>query len=321
MRWLLITTRPESNPGDQFIRIGVERLVRAVDPRPEFDILWKDDGENLGRRRPFDRAILCGMPLWWNNPTSTCETVGWWGELLRGWPSEDRRRFLILGAGPANGVEGKDPDAYFEAIKWTIGRAWAVTSRNTVIDLPQIMDSICPAAFAVERSAERDPGLRLINLMPAGAHDAHFNPEQARRWGILLPAVAAWAKARGFRAIAHSDDELALAEALGFREVFRFTSMEDYLAAYNACSIYVGNLLHGALAAAASGAKACAIGYDSRIRMLDRFGVLQLLPSEADPAALEAFRQCRHAPDLVFAMIQNEFARNLALLRRFASGG
>lgn len=318
MKWLLITTRRKLNPGDQFIRIGVQRLIQAVDPAAVFDELAKDDGENLSRRREFDRAVVCGMPLFWNSPGANCYDVGWWGELIRGWPSEDKRRFLVLGAGSATGAKMPDPDAYLDAIKWVIGRSWAVTTRQTVVDWPFLIQSICPAAFSVVPSG-RPRTRKLANFMRNGAHDVHFDPDQADEWRRRAPDLAAWAIREGFEAIAHDEDEACWARELGFREVLNPEWGRDYLPIYRDCSVYVGNRLHGAMAVAAAGGKACAIGYDSRIRMLDRFNVLQLRPTETTPGVLGEFLRGHHAPDLTLRMIRTELLRNLEILRAFAA--
>lgn len=322
MKWLLITTSPRLNPGDQFIRVGVERLVRTVDPRGEFDYLAKDVEEDLLRPRPFDRAVLCGMPLWWNNRVSVSQNVGWWGTIMGGWPSAEKRRFLILGAGPANGNEMRDAESYIDAIKWSIGRSWAVTTRSPVVDWPYSLTSICPAAFAVDASRRGGPSRfpKLMNLMQHGAHDDHFDRIEAAEWRRRLPEVAAWGIRDGFAAIAHDDAERELAEGLGFETVLRPESIDEYLEIYATARIYVGNRLHGAMATAAAGGKAAAIGYDSRIRMLDRFNVLELAPSEASNYVLDEFLAAPHAPDFVLRTIAIERRRLLELLGRFAAG-
>lgn len=321
MRWLLITTRPGLNPGDQFIRIGVERLIRIVDRRAEFDVLAKDDGEDLLRRRPFDRAVLCGMPLFWNNPTSASQDEGWWGELIRGWPSENRRRFLVLGAGSAVGLEMPEAERYLDAIRWVIGRSYAVTTRNPVVDWPFLTDSICPAAFALPaRTVETPaPRLRLFNAMRNGAHDRHFNPGEADAWTRRLPRVAAWARENAFAFVAHDDLEADLGRELGFETVFRTETPEELLEIYANCGAYVGNRLHGAMAAASAGARVAAIGYDSRMRMLDRLNVAQFYPREACPAALSAFLRAEHAPDFALRTIRREFDVLLQIVARFAA--
>lgn len=320
MRWLLITTTPgeKMNPGDQFIRLGVQAIIRQVDPLPQFDLLNKEDGEDLQRQRPFDKSVLCGMPMWWNNPVSTSQSVGWWGGLMCGWPSARKNDFLILGAGSVVGDVMKDHAQYLDAIKWSIGRAFAVTTRNPVVDWPYLISSICPSAFS-PRGVPAQIGVRkLANIMLHGAHDRHLNRDEAKAWDWKRDMVAHWARSHGFEFVAHSPQEAEMARKFGFAEVHFFPGApESYLKLYSECGVYVGNRLHGAMLAAASGAKTMAIGYDSRIRMLDRFNVTAVAPSEIRPSTLHRFMHMTHSPHATLDMIEREREKNVNILRRF----
>ena len=41
MKWLLITTIGK-NPGDEFIRVGVKKLIESVDPNPTYILIDKE---------------------------------------------------------------------------------------------------------------------------------------------------------------------------------------------------------------------------------------------------------------------------------------
>lgn len=276
MRILLITTGQNNNPGDQFIRLGVETLIRSVWPhgRPAPELIRIDkESDEISQPQPFDRAIVCGMPLWWNNDVSKSQEIGWWGPVFRGWLAEDRRKLLVLGAGPVSGKAGfKDESALRDAITESRDRAWAVTTRQPLpFPVPGVLESLCPAAFAAQYCEA--PTRRLCNLMPAGAHDEHFDPEAAAEWKRRLPDVAQALQEGWFDFIAHSPDEYKLAYKLGWpadRILFP-TTPEQYLKVYAETKVFFGNRLHGAMAVATSGGTAVAVGYDSRMEMLRPF--------------------------------------------------
>jgi hypothetical protein len=279
MKILLITTGQNKNPGDQFIRLGVEQVIRAVWPAGQLppELIRVDkESDDIGAEREFDRAILCGMPLWWNNRVSKSQDIGWWGPLVRGWISAERRKFLVLGAGPVVGSEGiLDSVEFRDAVEETCERAWAVTTRQFLphllpMDCPMPQESICPAAFAVQHADHR--WRRLVNLMPDGAHDSHFDEAAAAEWRRRLPDIAASLQG-SFDFVAHRPDEVALAQVLGWTSdrIHYCQTPEALLRLYAETKTFFGNRLHGAMAAAVSGAVSCAVGYDSRLEMLAPF--------------------------------------------------
>lgn len=280
MKILLITTRRNLNPGDQFIRMGVEVLLKELVPDAQLIHIPKED-EAFGTPVEFDKAILCGMPLWWDNPTSHSQDIGWWGPLMRGWMSERKNDFLALGVGSVMGKNHPvNMGRYISAIEETIQRSFAVVTRQPVLDHPQLISSICPAAFAAKWSTRRS---RLVcNLMPTGAHDSHFNPYEASIWADRLPQTAEFLRSDGFEFCAHSDDEYALAQELGWPEasIHQFATPEEYMDLYNDTRVYSGNRMHGALVVAAGGGLAGVQGYDSRMEMVRQFTPRVFFPSD-----------------------------------------
>lgn len=320
MKWLLITTRGNLNPGDQFIRLGVMAVIEAVDPAPEYILISKESPDQYETPVEFDRCVLCGMPLWWSSEVGDCQDIYWWEPLLNGWPSARRRDFLVLGAGSATGLVLKHPERFAEAVQWVIDRAYGVTTRNIVMDHPGLIRSICPSAFAAYFGEKKT--VKLCNLMPNGAHDAHFNEHEAALWRTMIPEVSKTLQGLGYVFCAHSVEEHFMAtQELGWPEdrVFFAPTTDEYVELYATCSHYWGNRLHGALMAAASGGIAIAVGYDSRMRMLDRFSMVgQVHPSGVTPQSIVNFTN-RRLPDVVdLQIVTDEFARSVAIMRDFA---
>ena len=127
MKYLLITTTENRNTGDELIRIGVQNLIREIDRNPEFILIDKEKDDWVSNPIEFDKAILCGMPLFWNNEVSTSQTIGWWQPIMRGWISERKKDFLILGVGNAVGDKIDDLLMYGAAIQEAVSRAYAVS--------------------------------------------------------------------------------------------------------------------------------------------------------------------------------------------------
>lgn len=281
MKWLLITTICK-NVGDDFARIGVQNLIREIDPQAQFELLCKES-EGIHKPRPFDRAVLCGMPLFWSIYSNECQEIDWWKPIIRGWVSQTKRNFAVIGAGHVFVNEIFNFRRYCEAIEEVISRAHVVTTREPVMDHPKIVEGVCPAAFATTP----DPvvgGLKLCNLMPAGGH--HFclktQDREIQTWNAVLPGVAKWLRDEGFSFVSHDGTERDLAMRLGWKEneIKFFGAPEYYLDLYRQASVYFGNRLHGAVVSASVGAKTLAIAADSRIRMVHRVGGQAYYPSQ-----------------------------------------
>ncbi len=255
------------------------------------------------------------MPLWWNNDVSKSQDIGWWGPIMRGWISDIRRNFLVLGAGPVTGASGyRDPIEFDEAVHETVMRAWGVTTRQPLNE-PLVVESICPAAFAVRDA--RTKWRKLCNLMPEGAHDAHFDPPAAAEWRRILPYVAQ-DLAQDYDFVAHSPDEAALATKLGWPEerIHFPKTPEALLSLYGETQRFFGNRLHGAMAVAASGGVAVAVGYDSRLEMLRPFTPHRCSPFSVPLPGL-AGRIGLLSSGLDRARVARERVRNRELLRAF----
>jgi hypothetical protein len=271
MKILLVTTGKNNNPGDQFIRLGVQNLVASIRDDVTFERIDKEDPEDIRRERPFDKVILCGMPLWWDNPTSHSADIHWWEPLMRGWLSARKKDFLILGAGSVVGKHPFNASRFAAAVDECVERAFAVVTRNKVIDHPALIDSICPAAFSVYGPEMPKPFryLKVCNLMPHGAHDAHLNEKEANIWrDKVLPELAPDLLERGFDFCAHDQAEYDFARNLGWSDPHFFDNPHEYINFYRRAECYIGNRLHAGVVVAAAGGSATVIGYDSRIGMV-----------------------------------------------------
>src|SRR5688572_29133658 len=187
MKWLLITNTNNVNPGDEWVRIGVQRLIGEVDPLPEWIILNKQlDHENS--EIEFDKAIWCGSPMFWSNEVNDCWTNYWWEPWLNGWLFKEKRKVLVLGVGDVLGPSGpRDSDGYAAAISAVRDKSWGLLTRNHVRDGVPVR--CCPSVFALA-GTETPKDMLLCNLMPDGAHDAFMDPNQAEYWRKILPTIS-----------------------------------------------------------------------------------------------------------------------------------
>lgn len=319
MKYLLITTTGNRNTGDELIRIGVQNLIREIDPSPEFILLDKEKPEQWNNEIEFDKCILCGMPLFWNNKISKSQTIGWWGALIDGWVSKRKNDFLILGAGNVVGKDGiLDNKEYHLAILKAIHRAYAVTTRNQ-INCPGLIQSICPASFAITKLIKAK--FRLCNFMNNGAHDNFFNYKESEIWNYKMKELSDFCLDNDFYFIEHESASVECRhehpEELGWPEdrIFRFNKAEKYLSIYAQSSCYFGNRLHGALMVAALGRPAIGVGYESRLEMIKAVGADALYPSKVNLDTIKSLLTLSETA--VPEIIEIERNNNLELLKQF----
>lgn len=327
MKWLLITTatrtaeRLDSNVGDEFARLGVQRVIRAVDPGAEFIVLDKEDPD-AWEPVAFDKAVVCGMPLFWSLPGNACSTTWWWPRLLRGWPSAVRENFLVFGAGHVYADRIHSLLEYAAAIKEVLDRSYALVVREPIIDHPQVVDTVCPSAFC--RFDRIGSGMRkLCNLMPDGGHFGYLKPPLADEWNReTAPLMAAVLQAQGFEFVAHTQAEHAHALGLGWKpeSIHLLHSAEEYLGLYANAMCYVGNRMHGAAVVASTGVPVWAMTHDSRVGMVRRLGGYATGVEQATPAALLGWLgSLPHGGRVVTPFrIEEEYFRMVDLMARFA---
>lgn len=316
MKWLLITTLG-TNPGDEFVRIGVQNLIREVDNDAQFDLLNKENPDHYNHRE-FDRAVICGMPLFWSTEQDNYD-IWWWDKIFESWIAEDRRKLIALGVGHVLLDDIPNFAKYAFSINYVMQKAWALTAREPILDHPKIVDSICPSAFAVR---ERSRQLRLCNLMVNGGHFAHAAPVERASWAEKQEEVVMALHDQDYIFVAHTDDEHRLAHDLGWddADIRRYETPEEYLELYSQCYKYFGHRLHGAAVVAAAGGEAWGVAYDSRVKMVQRLGGHGCRPSEFSMDQFRSWINCASAwvPSGAFC-IEAERHRLTKLLKEFAS--
>lgn len=318
MKWLLITTTENRNTGDELIRIGIQNLIKNIDDHPEFILLDKE--KPFPDLIEFDKCILCGMPLFWNNKISTSQEMGWWGAIMNGWVSERKKDFLILGVGSVIGSDGiKDLKAFKDAVRIAIYRSFKVTVRDGSHQCDnELIPSVCPSIFAIEKASE--PLLRLCNIMPDGAHDKHFNPDEAAIWKEKMKLINNFFLDNDFYFICHSNKDVLIEdpESLGWQpeRIIRFYEAEEYVNIYSHAQCFIGNRVHGALLTGSLGRPSLAIGYDSRLLMLENFNVQCCYPSEI---FISDLKRILNQANVDFSyLIENEKKSLIKLLTSFA---
>lgn len=285
MKWLLVTAT--ANPGDSFVRMGTERLIQAADPSAIF-CRWDKESGQLPPRE-CDRAVVCGMPLFWSHPDGdACWRMTWWEQLQR---IARRIPLLALGVGGVAGVDGALGDAKrLHAEARAFGALARVYPRDPSINRICGMDwetVPCPSVFALDPASR--PKLKLCNLMPGGGHWPKYGPREAAAFGNLVRPLAGELIRRGFTFIAHHQSEQAFAHSMDFPGIVRERDPAALLEHYSRCTCYVGNRVHGALPAIGAGGRALCIGYDSRIETVRHVGGEAWLPSATTVARLGAW--------------------------------
>jgi hypothetical protein len=280
MKWLLLTTtartadRLGSNPGDEFARFGIQKIIRAIDKDPVIELLDKEKTGDWDRKHEFDRAVICGMPMFWSHKEQTCNEIYWWEYIWNSYVAGNKRNILPMGIGhvllgaPANGA------AYMKAVREVTKKSWKVVVREPIYGAPSSwVQSVCPSAFCnLDRQSTRKH--RICNLMPKGGHFGVLT-DDGKKWDSdQAPAIAQLLFNEGFMFVAHSHQEVTYAKKLGWWDdrIHIFNSAQEYLDLYNDAAFYFGNRMHGAAVCAATGCPTWGVTHDSRTGMVSRLG-------------------------------------------------
>lgn len=316
MNWLLITAI-RCNPGDDLIRMGIERLVRAADPSAEFDYVCKVD-KSTWTPRPFDRAILCGMPLFWDEESTWSDSMDWW-PLFTGWPALEKRNIMALGVGSCCSTQatGRNAKRFVAMLQ---ERMWRIVMRDTFIRVPFVEYICCPGVFALD-----DKGgtfrKRLVNLMPNGGGWDEFNMPEASVWRRRYDETLKLFLEEGWTLVAHDKSRMDHALQNGWTGPrILADNIETMVETYTDCGWYFGNRVHGAVAAISAGAHAWQVGYDSRRFVVDAVGGMSCLPSEVNRDELRAYANLKWMPRHPSFGFNREaaFNRYVTILKEFA---
>lgn len=298
MKWLLITNN--ANPGDIWVRVGVEAIIRRLDPDPcliarERDYREGDPYNGLTTPVDFDYSVVCGMPLLWShlepNGSLSCTTQHAWWRPLTTWCCPEKMivaGFGILLASPNAFNEWRMADeAVVPAVSEFLARCRVAYSRSPLAKhfFPAIHSTHCPSIFALDRS-DQAPPLKLANFMPKGGHYPSLAPEASKTMEDMMPWLAGKLIGAGFHFAAHNLAEERLALNLGWREGTIHTWREDGSGVclkdvYARCVKYFGNRIHGAIVSRSVGADVILIGYDTRLADVNSMNGLALTPNQA----------------------------------------
>lgn len=291
MKWCIITTIGK-NPGDEFIRIGVENIIREVDKNAEICLVDKETSDIFNNHN-FDKCILAGMPVFWSFYDNNFWEIGWWKPIAEHY-SADKNKFMIMGAGsfqnwkdPTIGLHHKK---YNSEIKNISERSWKLILRDKVPnDLTGFNFDVltCPAVFSTKKY-KKTSDIKLCNLMPHGSHYANYDLSEYQQWTSKVKQLTPVLQNAGFTFIAHSSTEAAFAQQVGWKDIITYNGDPgSLLPHYKNCVKYFGNRVHGCIVAKGVNADVLSCGYDSRQEAVKHSGATCLLPSQIDITQIE----------------------------------
>jgi hypothetical protein len=307
----LITTL-DTNIGDDFIRMGIQRVLRSLslgeEPRwemvnkhqsetawpvwhpcrhlPEWAPNWRRTARRLGRSRfhGCNLIVQCGAPVLWEG-CARCEwNVPLWQEII----GELRGRIPVmnLAIGSAYSLsavpERIEDEADRHYLRSILSYCCLTTARDRlaqqlVMDLGAEIPLIpCPAGLAFEAQAVAEArDIVLVNYMPKAGHYDFSRDVDEDAWDRMLREVLARVS-RTFRVVflCHDRREEQLA-GLRFPQYERRhpETPEAYAALARQGVLGLFNRLHAAVAFAGMGIPSVAVGNDTRLWMVAEYGL------------------------------------------------
>jgi hypothetical protein len=290
MKWLIFSTIGK-NPGDEFIRVGTEYLVRKIDPDATIEVLDKETND-IHKNTPFDKCIWAGMPVFWSLYSNNNWSINWWKHMTGQWPSMNKNNFCIIGAGSfqdwANVYRAADIDGLIASAKKLKDSSFAVVARDPIVNhmcRSNFKTLICPAIFSCQ-DRPKTKSIKACNLMPGGAHYSNFNEAESSKWDSIQKKISDILIQNNFIFFAHSPTEYAFAKYLGWNDgsIINYSGgkPELMLNEYRNVDKYFGNRVHGCIVSRGNGADVISCGYDSRQEAVRLSGAKCFLPSEID---------------------------------------
>jgi hypothetical protein len=323
-RVLLVSTL-QHNPGDDFIRFGVEHVLRRILPAAVFNTIHKHDPRTIfaGFRRRggnhnrfvaamlyrlyamshrsrdgnlLDRADLiafAGTPFIWRAGArllpSTCANAEWiaptWGRLF-----SDLRNKPVLNLAAGTGaphqkrLDGILSDrTVMSFIERAAGRAALTTARDAQTrDILRQLDYDIPLIPCTSLLAARGaavpagvPEYVAVNVMRSAAHIWRRERVDQAPWHETIDRVVAEVEKRHkvlFVSHSHDEDQTA-AQWFPGRKRFFSTDPMELLKVYSRASFGVCNRVHAAAGIATFARPALVVGGDSRINLVEHFGL------------------------------------------------
>lgn len=293
MNWLIISTLGK-NPGDEFIRVGVNYLIKEIDNNAKIKVLDKET-QSMSYSVEFDKCIWAGMPVFWSLYQNNNWSINWWKYMVGGWTSRVKNNFCVLGAGSfqdwSDINRGLDRASMSRSAKDLSDNSFVVTARDPIVN--NICNSsfptlVCPAIFSTA-DKQKTESIKGCNLMPNGAHYDVFNPSEGNTWRSIQEDISHILISNGFKFFAHSDIELNHAISLGWKTEDIISYEGDpikMLEHYRNVDMFLGNRVHGCIVSRANGADVISCGYDSRQEAVKLSGAKAFLPSEIDLSML-----------------------------------
>lgn len=260
-----------------FIRMGVEHLLRKIDPDAVFTTLNKEDVDEWYKAKDstHDKVVWCGMPLFWSFPTHHTREIFWWDGLLAPLMTHRKSDLLIIGAGTSGVVSDNHriaftrPDEILRTMTDLMIGSFDMTLRDDCIKFllpssPSITTLPCPAYFAQpEKPVIHHP--ITCNFMLKGGHYPELEPHLSKAWPQSLPIIARTFFQLNAFFCPHTMAESELASTLGWSQA-QIAPPFDTLHHLKGSGYHLGNRIHAAIIAASAGAKSVCLGYDLRLR-------------------------------------------------------
>lgn len=308
MKWLIFSTIGK-NPGDEFIRVGTEYLIKKVDQSAKIQVLDKET-DDIYKKTEFDKCIWAGMPVFWSLYSNSNWTIRWWKNMTGAWPSHNKNNFCVLGAGSfqdwENIYRGADIHGLSTSASQLDDNSFKVVVRDSVVNdicKSKFKVLICPAIFSCHGKT-KTKSIKACNLMPGGAHYRDFNPYQSQVWDLIQQPIADSLIKNNFIFFAHNDREYTFAKKLGWNNesIVNYNKNTNLmLENYINVDKFFGNRVHGCIVSRGNGADVISCGYDSRQEAVKLSGAKTFLPSEINIDEISQWAQSKpikENPDL-----------------------
>lgn len=324
MKWLLITTIGK-NPGDEWIRLGIQKMIREIDCNRQYILLDKEDASTYEAPVKFDKCIWCGMPVFWSIRRKRNENcnIAWWKSLMLGWPSKVKNNFMVMGAGSffpwGREVETtNNKERLVESAENVLKRSYCVTARDEIVSKvtgKSIPSMVCPAIFSIIDD-KKSHELKFANLMPRGGHYRVFGVQEADIWDKKKCHISEILRKNNFIFVAHDKEEYRFAQELGWKRIISYNGdFYKLVANYGMCGKYFGNRVHGAIVARGNNADVWSVGYDSRQEAVRLSGARVSKPSEL--VLSEVADWASHDNEVKIYDLESNFRKQVELVKRF----
>jgi len=342
-RNILMSSSRQWNPGDEFILLGVRRLLETLLDGPLNYLLWNrnpdlfvDRWRNPQFRPGFltnsvlepsldlvDLIVLAGTPEWFGPPVERI-----FRELLR-YPNVPLIALGVGGTGPGFKFSPLESEIFHRENSLILCRNQTLADDiNEQIGPGKAIVLPCPAFFCAEWDETRSLDSFARGLPTINVQGDTVENQSAPTWFVdqLSQIVAEISERSNIRFVAHYIDEFYRFSRL-FRDADIFHSYEplDYLTFYRERPrALLTSRLHGAIASLSCGTPACLVDLGSdRVNDAARpFGdLLPCLPLEAGLQWLEqrSPEQCVQDSNAIFSFKRSTRQHYITALAEFMS--